>query len=173
MKTECLSFLTAINAHNHTAQHLLWIPLHNHVRPPSAPVLQDCGRLLQHSFRAPLSSLGFHEATQGCSRPHRHPGSPAVLMALGRRHEQEDLRDLPSAAVTRCLQPASYQVQQPDKPTVRGCTPLSDRSSSRGRKRRRGRVLKSRHKQQQPHQFRDWRIRIVKMPVFRVIPWDL
>lgn len=37
-------------------------------------------------------------------------------MALGRRHEREDLGDLLSAAVTRCLQPASYRAQQPDKP---------------------------------------------------------
>ncbi|CAK6967415.1 hypothetical protein LDENG_00092740 [Scomber scombrus] len=45
-------------------------------------------------------------------------------MALGRRHEQQDLGDLPSAAVTRRLQPASYQAQQPDKPPVPGCTLL-------------------------------------------------
>lgn len=52
------------------------------------------------------------------------PGLPAALMALGRRHEQEDLPDLLSAAVTRCLQPASYQAQQPDNPPVPGCTRL-------------------------------------------------
>lgn len=71
-------------------------------------------------FRAPLSSLGFREARRGCARPHQHPGSPAALMALGRRHEQEDLSDLLSAAVTRCLQPESYQAQQSDKPPVQG-----------------------------------------------------
>ncbi|KAF7652745.1 hypothetical protein LDENG_00092740 [Lucifuga dentata] len=41
-------------------------------------------------------------------------------MALGRRHEQEDLGDLLSAAVTRCLQPASFQAQGTDKPQVPG-----------------------------------------------------
>ena len=33
--------------------------------------------------------------------------------------------------------------------------------------------FKTSHKQQQPHQFRDWRIGVVKMLAFRVIPWDL
>lgn len=55
------------------------------------------------------------------------PGLPAALMALGRRHEQEDLNDLLSAAVTRCLQPESYQAQQSDKPPVQGQTLLRSR----------------------------------------------
>lgn len=55
------------------------------------------------------------------------PRLPAVLMALGRRHKQEHLGDLLSAAVTRCLQPTSYQAQQPDKPPVPGCTLLRSR----------------------------------------------
>lgn len=93
------------------------------IRPLRTPVLQDWRRLTAQ-FPSPQSSLGFHEGRQGCVRPRQHPGSPAVLMALGHRHEQENLGDLLSAAVTRCLQPASYQAQQSDKPLVPCCTPL-------------------------------------------------
>lgn len=34
-------------------------------------------------FRAPLSSLGFHEARRGCARPHQHPGSMLRWWPLG------------------------------------------------------------------------------------------
>lgn len=96
------------------------------VHPLRAPVLQVFRRLTAQ-FPSPLSSLGFHKAKRGGSRPHRHQGSPAVLMALGRRHEQEDLCDLLSAAMTRCLEPASDQAQQPDKAPILGCTALRSR----------------------------------------------
>jgi len=49
-------------------------------------------------------------------------------MALGQRREQEDLCDLLSAAVTRCLQPASYQTPWPDEPPVTGCRALRRRT---------------------------------------------
>lgn len=90
----------------------LWIPRAHCVAPPRAAGLW--------ASSSPLSSLEFHEARLWETSP--APGLPAVLMALGRRHEQEDPGDLLSAAVTRRLQPASYQAQQPGEPLVPGCT---------------------------------------------------
>lgn len=140
MKTVFVSFLGAINAHSHTVLHpasvsaLCCLSLNSptcRIRPLRTPVLQDCRRLTAQ-FPSPQSSLGFHERRRGCARPWWHPGSPAVLMALGHRHEQENLGDLLSAAVTRCLQPASYQAQQSDKPLVPCCTPLGSQGAGVG-----------------------------------------
>lgn len=127
MKTLCL-----ISHSNKCTQSHSWVNFlpqlltspARHIHPLRAPVLQDCGRLTAQSV-SPLSSLGFHEARLCKTSP--APGLPAVLMALGRRHKQEDLGDLLSAAAMRCLQPASYQAQEPDKPPVPGCTPLRSR----------------------------------------------
>lgn len=130
----CVSFLTAINAHNHSLVYILPLCLSSvlHlfefpcIHPLRAPVLQDCGRLTAQFASPPLFiRLSWSKAKLCETSP--APGLPAVLMALGRRHEQEDLRDLLSAAVTGCLQPASYQAQQPHKPLVLGCTPLRSR----------------------------------------------
>lgn len=96
------------------------------IHPLRAPVLQDCGRLTAQ-FPSPLLFIRLSWSEARLCETSPAPGLPAVLMALGRRHEQEDLGDLLSAAVTRCLQPASYQAQQPDKPPVPGCTPLRSR----------------------------------------------
>ena len=122
------SFLTAINKHNSTVYHLLSsslsllcsASLNSPARllyPLHAPVLQDCGRRKTVSEPPLFIRLSWSEAR--LLETSLAPWLPAVEMALGRRQEQEDLRDLLSAAVMRCLEPASYQVQQPDKPPVR------------------------------------------------------
>lgn len=95
-----------------------------HIHPLRAPVLHDCGRL---TVSEPLVFIRLSWREARLCETSLAPGFPAVLMALGRRHEQEDLCDLLSAAVTRCPQPASYQAQQPDKPLVPCCTPLGSR----------------------------------------------
>lgn len=101
----------------------LWI----HLQASSILSLLPCCRIvgvLTAPFQSPplFIRLSWSKAKPCETSP--APGLPAALMALGRRHKQEDLPDLLSAAVTRCLQPASYQAQQPDNPLVPGCTRL-------------------------------------------------
>lgn len=143
-----VSFLAAVKAHNQTVTH-------------SAASLNSPARLPPPPAPAPLllSSLGFHEASQVLCGTSPAPGLPAVLMALGRCHEQEDLGDLLSE--TRCPQPASCRAQQPDKTSGAA---VHRRSGAGG--------FKTCHEQQQSHQFRDWRMGLVKMLAFRVIPRD-
>lgn len=120
MKTLCLSFLTAINAHNRTVIYVLprclssVLQLFEIPRTPCSSSLcsRAAGLWASNSTvsEPPLFiRLSWSEARLCETLP--APRLPAVLMALGRHHEQEDLGDLLSAAVTRCLQPASYQAQ--------------------------------------------------------------
>lgn len=133
-KTLCPSFLTAINLHTNTWRYVICLY-------SLSSVLHLFEFICKHHLSSPCSlAAGLWASNSTVSEPPLFirlswskakpcetspaPGLPAALMALGRRHKQEDLPDLLSAAVTRCLQPASYQAQQPDNPLVLGCTRL-------------------------------------------------
>lgn len=124
---DLVSFLMAINAHNQTVLCLssvsasLWIPLCVVFLLFAAEWWASNSKVSKPPVFIRLSWI---EARLCATSP--PPELPAVLMALGHRQEQEDLDNLLSAAVMRCLQPASYQMEQPDKP-VPSSTPLRSR----------------------------------------------
>lgn len=83
----CVSFLTVINAHNLTPLCLSSV-LHLFEFPCTPCSSSLCSRAAglwasNSTVSEPLSSLGFHEARQGCVRPRRHPGSLLCWWPLG------------------------------------------------------------------------------------------
>lgn len=131
------------------------------IHPLRAPLLQDCGRLTAR-FLSPLSSLGFHEVRRGCVRPRQHPGSPLCWRPLG-------------VATSRSTSATSSQLLWRDACSQHPIKHSSQTNLQSGlhTSQEQEEDFKTSHKQQQPHQFRDCRIEVVKMLAFGVIPWDL
>lgn len=98
----------------------------------------------------------------------------------------EAVWDLAGTRVPRCVDGpwASPRAGGPLRPPLSCCDemPAASILSSTAARQTSGTMLhtareqegfKTSHKQQQSHQFRDWRFGVVKMLAFRVIPWDL
>lgn len=158
MVLQCSIFLSASLFHfslNSPAQHRL------HSHSCAAGWWESNNTLLLSS----LSSLGFHEAMRGCSRPHWHPGSPLCWRPLG----VATSRRTPTTSSQLLWRDAwsQHPIRRSSQTNLRyHCCSHTGAGFKKKKKKR------SSHKQQKLHQFRDWRIGIVKMLALRLIPRD-